>query len=133
MQNAALVRVGHGGGDGLQEFGGAARGERTVAQQHREVAALDVFHREVLLAFVFSDLVDADDIRMTQAGGGFRLGAEASHLLRRGQRGLKHPLHRHDAIEAGLPRGEDDAHPAARDFLDQFVVAKILDGIPRAR
>ena len=96
-------------------------------------AALDVFHREVVLAVVFPDLVDADDIRMTQAGGRFRLGAEASHLLRRGQRGLKHPLHRHDAIEAGLACGEDDAHAAARDFLDQFVVAKILDGIPRAR
>ena len=34
-------------------------------------------------------------------------------------------LHRDDPVQAHLPRAIDDAHAAARDFLQQFVIAEM--------
>ena len=54
-------------------------------------------------------------------------GAEAlDEILGRERPGQKH-LHRDDPVQAHLPRSIDDAHPAPRDLLQQFVITKATE------
>ena len=53
--------------------------------------------------------------------------AEAGHVARRGQLALQDHLEGDDAVEADLPGLVDDAHAAAGDLLQQFVVAEVAD------
>jgi hypothetical protein len=89
-----------------------------------EVAAGDELHREEVLPLVFADLVDRDDVGMIEVGCDLRLGPEALHLHRRRELSRQDHLHRDDSIETDLARPVDDAHPAARDLLLQFVIAE---------
>ena len=50
---------------------------RLLADQLLERAAREVLHRDVVGAVVGAAVVDADDVRVLQAGGGLRLAAEA--------------------------------------------------------
>jgi len=125
MQDPLLVRVVDGLGDGFHPFGRAPRRNRCLAERLAKILPLNVVHREVVKALVFADFVDPYDVRMLQAGRGSRLGLEAEDgVLARELRRQDH-LHRHGAIQADLPRPEHDAHAAARDLLEQFVVAEV--------
>ena len=102
-------------------------GSGPLATSCAERQALDVIHREEVLAFGEADFVNRDDVRVLQARGGGGFGAEAlDEILSRQRPGQEH-LHRDDAVQAHLPRSIDDAHPAARDFFQQFVITKATD------
>ena len=78
-----------------------------------------------MLAFVLADFVDRDDVWMLQAGHRLRLGLKTLHELVARKLPEQQHLHRDDAVQAHLPCPINDAHPAARDFLQQFVIAKL--------
>ena len=93
----------------------------------RQTLAFDEIHREIMLPFVCADFVDGDDVRMLQLRRRFRLGAKPAHLRVARQPSGQNHFHRHDAVEIHLPRLPDHAHAAARDLLQQFVIAKVTN------
>ena len=128
MQNAALVRVVNRFGDGLDVARGAANPFRVphsaLRIQLRETPALDEIHDEERLPLVGADFVDGDDVRVLQAGRRRRFRTESLRQFLARLFPEQEHLHRNDAVEALLPRFEDDTHPAARDFFEQFVIAE---------
>ena len=125
MQDAVRVSVVHRLANGLQVSGRPRSGQRTVPHQLRQRAALDIFHRKVLLPVVLADLVDGHDVRMLQMGDRLGFGPEPLHHLGLGQLpGGEHQLDGDDAVQAFLVGLIDNAHAAARDDFQQLVVAK---------
>ena len=125
MQNAVLVGIVDGLGDGLQP----ARRPAEIRNPKSEIRNLlgqartrHVVHREKELTRVFANLVDGDDVRMLQAGGGFRLGPKPGGQLRPAEG--QHQLQSDDPVQTDLPGAIDDPHAAPGNFLEQLVVAK---------
>ena len=81
-------------------------------------------HREILLTLMDADFVNGDDVRMQQAGRRRSLRAESHYKLRTGQRTQQQHFHRDNAAQAHLPRLINNAHPAPRDFFEQFVITE---------
>ena len=71
-----------------------------------------------------ADFVNGDDVRVLQAGRRRSFRAESLHKLRTGERTKQQHFHRHDAIQAQMPRAINNAHAAPRDFFEQFVIAE---------
>ncbi len=113
VDDPALV----GGLDGLGyrgHQGGGLAGRLRRARHHLgQAAALDEFHGEVRPAVQVADLVDLHDVRMAQAGHGFRLAQKALQLLRPGGGAGQEHFQGDGAVEAQVPRLVDDAHAAA--------------------
>ena len=65
-----------------------------------------------------------NDVRVIQTRGGARLGQEAGHRAAVAGKAADDELHRDLTPEAQLPCTKYDAHTAAADALEQFVVAK---------
>src|SRR5439155_25668858 len=119
-------------GDGGDQAG--RRPRRAVArrpQRGRQVAALDVLHGEVRLAFALADVIDGDDVRVVEVGGGLGLQAEAGQVL--GERQLAGPDHLEgdDAAEGLVTGLVDDAHATLGDLVEQFVLADDAAGRQR--
>ena len=76
MQDASLVRVMNRFGNELDVPRGFRAAQWTVAHELREVLALDVIHREVMLAVVDADVVNGDDVRMLEQRGSRDLAPE---------------------------------------------------------
>src|SRR6185503_14350908 len=98
--------------------------QRLVTHELRQAPALDVIHREIVPAFVDAYVVNRDNVRMLKNGGSGGLSSKALHELLSGERSRQDHLHRHDASEFPLPGLVNDAHAAARNFLQQIVVAE---------
>jgi hypothetical protein len=123
VEDAALVRVMHRPRHRRNKLRGVAQVRSRLGRsaQHREAAALDELHGEVVLALVLADLVDGHDVGVIQLGGGLRLGAEALHVLRGRQVAGQDHFQGDGAAEAGLAGPEDDAHAAAGQFLEDLI------------
>jgi hypothetical protein len=89
-----------------------------------EWPSLDQLHAKERQPVLLADLVDGHDVGVFQAGGVFRLGAEALHRVFGCQLAREDHLERHDAVKALLPRLVDHAHAAAGDLLQQVVASK---------
>ena len=79
-------------------------------------APVHVLHGEVVLACLFTDVVDRDDVGVIELRRGARLLAEAID-----ERGVpcelgSEDLHRDLAVEAGLRRAQDEPHRASAEF-----------------
>jgi hypothetical protein len=135
VEDAALVRMMHA----PRHLGQPARGDFLVIRNPQsairnppgEAAALDQFHREVVPALVLADLVDRDDVRVVEAGGRLGLGLEALDVTGRRELAGEDHLQGDGTVEAHLPRPVHDAHAAAGDDFQQFVVADVADRRPR--
>src|SRR5437867_3451719 len=77
-----------------------------------------------MLILVEAYLVNGDDVGMLQAGRRRGLGAKSLHQFRAGERAEEQHLHGDDTVQAALSRLVNDAHAAAGNFLQQFVIAK---------
>jgi hypothetical protein len=118
VDDAARVGVLDGAGD-LREDGGGLGGGELLA---REAAAVDELHRDHVLVADVADLVDADDARVAQRGGGLSLAAEADELLLAA--GAEEDLEGDPAAQGAFPRLIDHAHAAAAELLDEDVLAE---------
>ncbi len=128
MQHAVLVGVVDGAGRLLQVDGGGAAGQGVGRNALGEAAAADVLHAEVRLALVRAGLVQGDDAGVLQLGGGGGLGVEAVAVVGVGESAAEDHLQGDGAVEADVAGLEDDAHAAAADLLDEFVVGEAVEG-----
>src|SRR6266404_3797678 len=79
---------------------------------------------------MLANLVDGNDVRMIDSSR--RLGFDMETMDDRSRRQLPRSdhLYGHDSIQTQLPSLEDRAHPAARNFFQQFVIAKVTQPRP---
>ena len=110
---------GHGTSKFLHQFGGSFRRQRIVFQLRIERAAGAEFKREVRKPIALADLVNLNDVWVLQLRNCFGLQPEANPLLETGSARANH-LQRDQAIESGLSRLVDDAHPATSEFVQDF-------------
>src|SRR2546427_1961057 len=124
MQDALLVRVMDRFGSDLHVPRGFGWREWTIANELREVMALDVIHRKEVLAFVHSDFVNGYNVRMLESRRCGRFASKPLGYLFAGELPGQDHLYRDHAIEAPLPRFVNDAHAAAGDFFQKLVIAE---------
>ena len=75
-----------------------------------------------------ADLVDGDDVRMVERGGGARLLLEAAHASRLLGELRRQHFERHLAAELGVLRQVDFAHPALPDQRKHVIMADLSAG-----
>jgi hypothetical protein len=88
--------------------------------------ARNELHRKIVDAALLAHGVDRDDIRVVQLRGRLRFGAEAGDLPFIEHRREREHLQGDLPIERELPRLVHDAHAAAADLADDFVIAQAL-------
>src|SRR6266516_6239302 len=78
-----------------------------------------------MLAVVDAHVVNGDDVRVLEVSRSRDLALEPlNDLLACEPLGQNH-LYRDDALEIEMPRAIDQAHPAAGNLLEKFVVAEV--------
>ncbi len=126
MDDAVLMGVRHCLRNPFQVSGGASGGQRLISDHFRQRAAWDQVHRKVLLTFVLADIVDSDNIRMLETGGGDRFGSKTLHGTLTVELGERQQLHRNQAIQVELSGLIDHAHASFAKLLQQLVIAEDL-------
>ncbi len=123
MEDALAVGEVDGPRQRLHRLGGGAGRLRLAGRLLGQVAALDELQRQERQTVVFADLMNLDDVGVTEGGDGLGLGLEAG--AGRGARpaARQDHLERDESIQARLPRLVHDAHAAAAD-LPQDLVAR---------
>ena len=86
MQNATLVRVVDRPGNRFQVSRRTPSGERLLLDEPCQVGAIDKVHHQIMLARVYADFVNGDDVGVLQTGCAGRLRAKTLHELRAGLR-----------------------------------------------
>jgi hypothetical protein len=89
-----------------------------------QAPALDVVHGVKGLAVQLPNFVDGHDVRMTETGGGLGFAAKTLESAAPGEFSKENHLDGDDPVEAALTGLVNQAHPAACDFFEQFIVAK---------
>ncbi len=117
----------HGPRQRLHQPGRLLGRQRRTVEFLGQTAAVHELQRKVGMAVVFADLEDLHDVRVLQAGDRFGLGAEAGYLPFAGVFAGQDHLQGHQTVELALPGLVDDAHAAAAQFVQQFVVADVTD------
>ena len=99
-----------------------------VFQVRLERAALDVFHDHVGRAVLDVEVVNLNDVRVTQRGHVFGLALETGDEVLVGGQESVHQLERDVAVEAGLVRLVDLRHAAPAEVLNNAVFTNSLAG-----
>jgi len=73
---------------------------------------------------VQTDFVNRHDVWMAQASRGNRFGAQTQSDVRSAKSSNGQQLHRNEPVQADLAGAIDNAHAAAADFFEQFVIAQ---------
>ena len=76
---------------------------------------------------MLANFVDGNDVRVIQPGCGLRFRLETLDVVMGCQHAGTDEFERDHPVQGGLPRFEDCAHAAARNLLDQLVVAEVAD------
>ncbi len=129
MNHVVLVRIFDRLADAADQLGGLAGLQRTFGQALGEAFSFDEAHREIVLALVLPDLVDRHDARMIEFGGSLGFDIKAADGIVVGELACQDHLQGDLAVEAHLTRLEDDAHAAACELADDFVVAEVANAI----
>jgi len=124
MEHAALVSEMDGTGNDGQQAGGARGGHRFATERSAERGAVDKGHAEIMLAGLFADFVNANDVGMIETGSGFGLGFEAADGIVRGEQAAADDFEGDDAVEGNLAGFEDGPHAAASNLFEEFEVAE---------
>jgi hypothetical protein len=134
MQHVSLMGMLHGPSDAQDQPGydilsgarlpKAGEGEITAANSRLEAFARDELHADEWLALKFPDFMDADDMRVVQAGSGFCFDGKATKECRRGRLAIAHELERDPAACLEVLRLVDDPHAAGSDEPAQQVRAE---------
>ena len=118
----------NGHGDGLHKTGGlpeVGNSQSALRNQLGQAFAFHIIHREIMVTVLLRHFVDRDDVGMLQTGRGFGFGAKPLHIGGAGQLAGQDHLHRYSPIQAWLARFIDHPHAAARDLLQQLVIAEV--------
>lgn len=120
----------HGFGNGLDQLRRPASWHGTVASEIGQISTFDEFHREPGQAFVFSHLVNGDDVRVVEAGRRLGFAAKAFDESFVGKLAAEQQFDGDDPIEADLTGAVNAAHAAAGDFSEQLVIAQTAQHFP---
>src|SRR5882762_364067 len=74
------------------------------------------------------DFIDGADVGMIQSGGGLGLALEAGESLRIASDFRREEFKGHEAVQLGVFRFVDHAHPATAQFFEDVIVRNVLDG-----
>ena len=124
VQDAVLMRVMNGSGNGFDVGGRTLRGQWTIPHDLGQRPTGHIVHREEVLAVVFADLVDGHNVRMLQTRNGLGFGLKAFDFGGSGQQARLDHLQRHRSVQADLARLVHHPHAATSEQLEQFVVAE---------
>src|SRR4030095_7677075 len=105
-------------------LGVVVRRKRIIPKVLLETGPFAQPHAEEMLAVLLAHLVNGHDVRVIQVRRSLRLGAKALDQRIGRQRSADNRLQRHQAIQTDLSRLEDDAHSAASNLVEQFVLAE---------
>jgi len=81
-----------------------------------------------MLAFVLADFVDGDDVRVLQARRGFRFDTKTLHKGFACEAPGQDHFEGDNTVPTDLAGFENDAHAAAGDFCEQFVIGETAWG-----
>lgn len=112
--------------DLLREVNRLTLRQRAIVEQLAEFFAFEKFGNDEWRSFVGTDVVDGEDIRVVERGGGagFLLKAQQAIGIT-GERGRKH-LDRHIAVKSGVACSIDFTHPTRAEFDDDFIMGDRL-------
>ncbi len=133
VNDALLMRVVDGAGQGLGQLGGGPSGLRHAVDVVRQGAAFHKFHGEKGAVLVAAHLENLHDIRMTHLGNGLGFIQEAHELLGPGIFAGQYHLQGDEAVERQLPRLVDDAHAAPAQLLEDLIAGYLGRGGRRRR
>ncbi len=123
MQDAALVSVVNGAGDGRHQVGHLVRIVGQAGRQLGQAAAFDKLHTEIGLALVLADAVDRHDVGMVQASGVAGLAEqEFADLRGRAMPAVAQHLQGHLPLRSILAGTVDHTHAATSQVLQDHVV-----------
>ena len=106
---------------------GVARPVDELTQARRQTAARDELHAEVAETRVLTHFVNRHDVGMIEIGDCLGFEAKAPAIVFGGEDAGQNHFESDRPIQAHLARFKDNAHAAARQLANQFVVTKIVD------
>ena len=112
---------------------GVAWSERAVSDSVRKRRTVNIVHREIRLTGNFANLMNGNDVGMSHASECLNLTVKSQQFVFVGEAPGANHFHCNDSIHADLPRLVNDSHPAACDFLQQFIVTEIAKNGTRPR
>ena len=114
MQDAFFVRGGETGADLPRDFDGLIhRQPADAAQQHRQVLAIDILHRDELEAIDLADVVYAAHVGVRDLAGDAYLVVEARQRAIVARSGFRQELERHGLAQGQIGGAVHLAHAAA--------------------
>ena len=127
MEDASLMGVVNGTGDGGGEPRGGAGSAWNRLDLGGEIAAVDELHAEIVVAFVLADLVDRHDVGVIEraaASASRRNRCKSSAVAKRPARTI---FEGKCSVQADLPGLVDDTHAALARGLEELVIAEVAD------
>src|SRR5581483_5774519 len=113
MNNAALVGIVHGPGDGLHELSCLAPRRKPLGKSLVNAGPVDKFECAEGTTILLGDGVNLNDVGMLQTSDGLGFGQETCLFLSaRMTSGADH-LQSYDALQVELPGSVDNPHPTA--------------------
>jgi hypothetical protein len=125
MDDSFVMCKGDGPRQCLHHLGSLARWQRHTVHLALETAAVEVLQREEGLAFVLTDFVNRDDIRVLQLSDGLGLDQKAGQLCFAGMRARENHLEGDEAVEAQVLRLVDHTHAAAAQYAQDLVAGNM--------
>ena len=129
MKHAAAMGIFHGLGNGDHQLGRFTDIDVVPPNSFLQRAALQVFHRQEMRAFVSAEIIDGNDVRVIHIRRRRCLGVKSMHKITTGCRSANQHFQSNDAVDAELTRFVNDSHAASANFLQQFVVTKVTDTV----
>ncbi len=123
VQNTVIVGVLHRVGNLSDHFGSPPDWQGALSCYQGQVTTRDQIHREIVLAFNFTHLVDRYDPGVFETCGCGCFGPKPLDLFGGGQRTVKHHFYRDLSVQTDLPSAIDHPHPATSNFLHELVVS----------
>ncbi len=122
VHHATRVRVAERCRDLVGDLSGLHRVDVPIGPQDvGQRAPLHVLHRHEVGVRVLAPVVDRDDVRMGQVGGGLGLASEPLDEVRISRELGKQHLDGHETVEQKVARQEDVGHATPSDALLNFV------------
>ncbi len=125
------MRGGERIGELPRDFDRFGQWQRTALQPRKQGFAFDVLEYDHHLAVEIEDVMHGGDVRVIERRGGARLAHQALAPFGRIGVGALHRLQRDLAIEPGVFRQPDDAHPAGTELADDVIRPDRCAGVHR--
>ena len=124
MHDARGVRLGQTLGGLMGDIGQLPHGQTACDEEVAQGHALHPFHRDERHAGLLADVVDGQDVRMIQRGGGLRFLLEPAETIGIAGHVARKDLDGNRAIEPRVARAVHLAHAPRTDGLGDFIRAK---------